>query len=298
MGGFGAMSYAARHPDLFAAAASFSGAVDTNTPPVVGRAFIDALSALDGAPPGSLWGAPATQEVRWRGHNPWDLAQNLRGLSLALHTGNGQAGGPFGGGPNDFLETAVHAESVSLHQRLAALGIPHLWDDYGPGGHLWPYWRRDLAQTLPLVMATFAHPPAPPSRVDFTAIEPDYGAYGWQVRLDRPVLEFSSLRDASHDGFVLSGSGSATVTTPRGFHGNYAISVAPQNGPPQFERLHADRSGRLEIAVPLGPPNPYQQYTPQALIAGTRVFRTTVRISRGAVGKQAPSRAPATELRR
>src|SRR4051794_37734841 len=29
MGGFGAMSYASRHPDLFVAAASFSGAVDT-----------------------------------------------------------------------------------------------------------------------------------------------------------------------------------------------------------------------------------------------------------------------------
>ena len=35
MGGFGALSYAARHPDLFVAAASFSGAVDTNDPRVV-----------------------------------------------------------------------------------------------------------------------------------------------------------------------------------------------------------------------------------------------------------------------
>src|SRR5438128_1855963 len=30
MGGFGAMTYAAKHPDLFAAAGSFSGAVDTD----------------------------------------------------------------------------------------------------------------------------------------------------------------------------------------------------------------------------------------------------------------------------
>src|SRR3954462_15224531 len=34
MGGFTAMSYAARHPDRFGAAASFSGAVDTNDPEV------------------------------------------------------------------------------------------------------------------------------------------------------------------------------------------------------------------------------------------------------------------------
>ena len=30
MGGFGAFSYAARHPDLFTAAASFSGGLDLN----------------------------------------------------------------------------------------------------------------------------------------------------------------------------------------------------------------------------------------------------------------------------
>jgi hypothetical protein len=119
------------------------------------------------------------------------------------------------------------------------------------------------------------------------------------VSLDRPVLEFSSLTGASKEGFTLSGSGSATVTTPRGFHGNYAVSLDPRDGPPQVERLHADRSGRLQIAVPLGPPNPFQQFTPQAQIAGTRVFSTEVRISRGAVGKQgSASMAPAAKLGR
>src|SRR5206468_9699510 len=34
MGGFSAMSYAVRHPDLFAAASSYSGATDTNNPKV------------------------------------------------------------------------------------------------------------------------------------------------------------------------------------------------------------------------------------------------------------------------
>ena len=62
MGGFGAMSYAARHPDLFGAAASFSGAVDTNNPLDI---------AITGDEP---FGPRATQEIRWRGHNPTDLA--------------------------------------------------------------------------------------------------------------------------------------------------------------------------------------------------------------------------------
>ena len=31
----------------------------------------------------------------------------------------------------------------------SAIGIAHTWDDYGPGSHTWPYWTRDLKQTLP-----------------------------------------------------------------------------------------------------------------------------------------------------
>ena len=38
---------------------------------------------------------------------------------------------------------------MRLHERLRALGIRHTWDDYGAGTHDWPYWRRDLRETLP-----------------------------------------------------------------------------------------------------------------------------------------------------
>src|SRR4051794_11181721 len=96
MGGFGAMSYAARHPDLFSSASSWSGAVDTNTPGA--GHVIDAIAGLDGGVPGSLWGVRETEEVRWRGHNPWDLAANLRGMTLSVRSGNGEPGGPYGGG--------------------------------------------------------------------------------------------------------------------------------------------------------------------------------------------------------
>ena len=46
MGGFGAMSYAARHPDLFAAAGSFSGALNPTYGPGYGQAFVTLASAL------------------------------------------------------------------------------------------------------------------------------------------------------------------------------------------------------------------------------------------------------------
>ena len=54
MGGFGTFTYASRHPDLFTAALSLSGAVDTGIPPGVGPGIIDSISASDGGPPGSL----------------------------------------------------------------------------------------------------------------------------------------------------------------------------------------------------------------------------------------------------
>jgi S-formylglutathione hydrolase FrmB len=35
-----------------------------------------------------------------------------------------------------------------MHAKLDQLRIPHVYDDYGPGVHDWPYWARDLERTL------------------------------------------------------------------------------------------------------------------------------------------------------
>ena len=270
MGGFGAMSYAARHPDLFQAAASFSGAVDTNTPPQAASAIIDGIAGLDGGLPGSLFGLRATDEVRWRGHNPWDLAVNLKPLSLTLRTGNGEAGGPYGsGGPTDPIEPVVHAMGVSLHERFDDLKIAHVWDDYGPGGHAWPYWNRDLTETLPSLMAAVTTAKRP-ARVTYTSIEPRFGAYGWTVDLDRKVLEFATLSRAARDGFTVTGTGRGTVTTPPLFRPRALYLVAGR-------RTRADAGGRLRASVDLGPADTVQEYTPAA--PAGRVT-ATVKISR------------------
>ncbi|MBA3261667.1 MAG: esterase family protein [Thermoleophilaceae bacterium] len=278
MGGFGTFSYAARHPDLFTSALSLSGAVDTSTPPGVAPEIIDSISAADGGPPGSLWGPRATQEVRWRAHNPWDLAENLRGLALWLRTGNGQPGGPFGGGPDlDITEVGVAAQAFTVHQRLRELGIPHVFDDYGPGHHLWAYWNRGLRQTLPAIMARLRGGSRPPAKMTFTAAEPSYAAYGWGVRVKRPAMEFSRLAKAGRRGFSLSGSGSATVSTARLFVPRHAYRIVLHTPKGLVRRsLSASARGRLRISVPLGPGNPGQQFTAGAT---TRVFKTTVTIA-------------------
>ncbi len=263
MGGFGAMSYAARHPDHFAAAASFSGAVDTNNA---------GIAAVVGQ---AAYGPRRTQEVRWRAHNPWDLAPNLRGLKLVLRTGNGRPGGPFSGGDADAIEQVVHSASSSLHDRLRLLRIGHVWEDHGPGEHTWPYWRRDLRRTLPQLMHSFARPPAPPAAVTHRAVEPAYEVFGWRVRLQRPALEFSELRDATLDGFTVRGGGTATVTTPRHYRPGARVRVVVRSAGQVLRRqvVAAGPSGRLRVRVALGPGNRRQQYAPGAV---THVYRVAV----------------------
>jgi S-formylglutathione hydrolase FrmB len=135
MGGFGALSYAARHPRTFAAAASFSGALEIGS--------------------SAAWGPRNGNEARWRAHLPISLAARLRSLALVeLRTGDGRPGpldrrGTHPGCQPCQVERFLLPSNVRLHRRLRALGIRHTWDDYGPGTHDWPYWRRDLRETLP-----------------------------------------------------------------------------------------------------------------------------------------------------
>ena len=292
-GGFGTMSYAGRHPDLFVAAASFSGALDTNTPPVVAGKAIDGLAAQDGGVPGSLFGLRETEEVRWRGHNPWDLAENLRPLSLVVRAGNGMAGGEFGGGgPTDpggfFLERATHDMSVSFHERLVALDIDHVWDDYGAGTHSYPYWIDGLSKALPVFMDAFDEHRDDPAAFAYRSIEPAYDVFGWRVALDRPVVEFSELA-TNATGFVLRGSGSATVTTAPRFVPNqpYDVQLTRSDGSQEQRLVRADRSGRLTLDVPLGAANAVQQmFLPTHESPLTTVYETQVNI--------APARGAAT----
>jgi S-formylglutathione hydrolase FrmB len=276
MGGHGAMSYAARHPDLFASATSWSGAVNTNRPAV--------WPLVEGTTDSSVWGRRAADEVRWRGHNAWDLAANLRGLALTLRTGNGAPGGPDGG-LGDPVEFEVHEMGAEMHDRLTGLKIPHVWDDYGPGGHTWFYWQRGLRQLVADLPGVFADPPAPPARVDIRRIEPDWSVYGWRVRIDRPALEWSELAGAGRTGFRLRGSGTGNVTTAPLYAARRPVRVTAKTaaGQVQRRRVRAGRDCRLRLRVPLGAGNAYQQYRAESVATGgNRMYTSRVRIGRAA----------------
>lgn len=253
-GGFGAISLAARNPDLFAFAASFSGAVDIVGNPFVG-AVIGAEAVADGAQPTAPFGERVANEIVWRAHNPVDLAANLRGMRLVVDTGNGQPG-PYDrpGAPPDVIEQQVHSMSESFHARLEALGIAHRYDDYGPGTHSWSYWQRDLREALPAMMRTFrrAEPPARP--FVYTSAEDPYRAYGWRVTVDRPAQEFSTLAGAGRHGFEFTGRGEVLVRTaslyrPRSRH---TVTIYGE----RRSVIRADGRGRLEIEFPLAGARP------------------------------------------
>ena len=173
MGGFGAMTYAARHPDRFVAAASFSGAVDTNIP---GPARRRARAPRTAARPASVCGPRATEEVRWRAHNPWDLAENLRGAApRAARAATASAGElderPGAARPGRGVDVRAVGQPARALRR--ARGSPHVWDDYGNGhAHAGRTGRASCGGRSPSFMRVLADPPAPPARVTYTAVEP------------------------------------------------------------------------------------------------------------------------------
>jgi esterase/lipase superfamily enzyme len=286
-GGFCSMSYPARHPDLFSVALAYSGAPDIADDPTVApgaTAIINATEiALDHVPPNSMFGDRVTNEVNWRAHDPATLANNLRATKLYLYTGNG-APGPLDAFPPNpgavAIEGAVWRDNEAFQTRLHSLGIPSFYDDYGPGTHAWPYWARDLRWSIGPLMADFAHPAPPPSAITYTSAEPSYAVYGWKVTTHRTAREFSTLERARCSGFALAGSGSATVLTPVCLRPStrYRVTLSGDRVPARALTLRTRRDGRLALDVPLGPSNPYQQYTAQATVAGTAVYTTRVQI--------------------
>ncbi len=286
-GGFCSTSYPARHPDKFIVSLSFSGAPDIAYDTAARGPSTSIINftetAYDHVPADSMFGPRTSNEINWATHDPATLASNLRGIDLILYTGNGHPG-PFDAPPvSGFasgIETLVHEDTLAFHARLQALGIPSYFDDYGPGTHSFPYWAHDLEQSIGRVMADFSHPPRPPARVTYTIADARYSVFGWTVSMHRRAEEFSTLQNASARGFELSGSGSATVLSRRFYRprAGYRVTLRGRRNH-RSTIVVARRDGRLGIEVPLGPSNRFQQYTAAALIAGTRVYQTTVTVA-------------------
>lgn len=170
MGGFGAMSYASRHPGFYDAAASYSGFLHTTMPGMA--RLLQATIANAGLDPDALWGDPLAQRGIWAAHDPYLHAENLRGTALYVSAAAGKRGeydsdllerlsGTLDAeNPVNYtrvtalqsaLETASYIESRSFVNRLEMLGIPVTTHFELEGLHRWPYWEDALHDSWPLL---------------------------------------------------------------------------------------------------------------------------------------------------
>lgn len=152
MGGFGAASYAARHPGMFRAVAAFSSPLTMTAP--FAQTVVTVSLALQGFDRGALWGDPVLQAEIWAAHDPYTLAPNLVDIPVFVSCGNGNPG-PLDppGRPADGLESAAYDSVRAFADHLVGLGGDVTVDLYGDGTHSWPYWEQELHRALPMLLA-------------------------------------------------------------------------------------------------------------------------------------------------
>jgi len=137
MGGFGALSYAARHPGFFKAAASYSGVVH----PLGDVELVQGIARDEGEDPDALWGDPQAQRAVWAAHDPTEQAARLRGTRLFVSIGN-----------TGLIERSLRPGNDALRTALRRAGVPATLHFYAHGTHDWPYWQRELHRSLPLLL--------------------------------------------------------------------------------------------------------------------------------------------------
>ncbi|MFI6292589.1 alpha/beta hydrolase [Nonomuraea sp. NPDC050790] len=137
MGGQGAMLYAAKGG--FKAAASFSGAVHILADGVPQAVMAGTTLGCVGTDWKRIWGDPDRERANWRAHNPYDQAENLRGVRLYVAAGGG-----------DLVEDLAARAARAFTGRLRDLDIPVTTHFYR-GGHHHTFWQRELRRAYPML---------------------------------------------------------------------------------------------------------------------------------------------------
>jgi S-formylglutathione hydrolase FrmB len=243
MGGFGAMVYAARHPDLFATAFAFSGAVDNSIGADAQAKAFELAHDRFNTPTTDVWGEYRSHQANWAGHNPPDLATNLQWTDVELVTGSGIP--RIGDRPETVpVEAGVLLLTTSFHAALVRAGVEHEWRTTTFGTHDWHYWEDDLHDTLPALLASLADPPAAPEAFDYRSTEEAFAVWGWAFEVHRAEDGFVDLADVSTAGLTAAGAGTLDVVTPPCFVPGASYLVGETT-------TVAGDDGRLRFAVTL-----------------------------------------------
>ncbi|MET9981059.1 alpha/beta hydrolase [Streptomyces rochei] len=152
MGGQGALLYAARHPGMFKATASYSGSAHPLLNDESVNRILGFFAGQDNDPL-RVWGDPVAQRRIWKAHDPFHLAKRLRSIPVYLSCGDGTTGPLDAPGAVSALETDFNRQNHALAEELRRVGARHLTTNfYGPGTHVWAYWERELHASLPMLL--------------------------------------------------------------------------------------------------------------------------------------------------
>ncbi|WTL36219.1 alpha/beta hydrolase-fold protein [Nocardia sp. NBC_01503] len=203
MGGTAAMTLAGRNPGFARYAASYSGWLTTTTlgmPQAIQYSMRDA----GGFESDAMWGP--LNDAEWGTHDPYALAEHLKGVSLYVSSGSGLAG------PNDIpsgipgvstnwagmaLEVLSRVSSLQFVAKLNKLSIP-VQVNYRPSGtHSWPYWDFEMRQSWPQAAAALGVEAAKPECASAGAILPVALAKSWLGECLTP--EFAVAGGAAQD---------------------------------------------------------------------------------------------------
>ncbi len=153
MGGTAAMNLAGRNPGLMKYVASYSGLLTTTTLGMP-QAITFANKDAGGFDAGAMWGPPGSPE--WDAHDPYLLADKLKGVSMYVSSGSGLAGShdQLGEVPlmsenwaGTGLEILSRLSTQNFVAKLEKLAIP-VQANYRPAGtHTWPYWDFEMRQS-------------------------------------------------------------------------------------------------------------------------------------------------------
>ncbi|MEE2030774.1 alpha/beta hydrolase-fold protein [Rhodococcus chondri] len=185
MGGTAAMFLPARNPGFFQFAGSLSGILTTTTlgmPEAIKYAMQDA----GGFDSEAMWGTPGGEG--WEAHDPYLLADKLKGVSLYVSSGSGSTGPydqPSGvpGVSTNYagmgLEILSRLTSQAFATKLNKLGIPAQIVYRPSGTHAWPYWEFELHQLWPQLANTLGVEVTGPDCAAAGAIGDTAAANGW-----------------------------------------------------------------------------------------------------------------------
>lgn len=255
MGGFGALSYASRHPDLFSAVIASSPASDNRFLEPVTPTVLTGLTAFQGSPPDALWGNFVRDEVRWRAHNPLDLAPNLEQTPIYLSVGNGLPG-PLDSVtdpnfvPMAVLEGALYTMNVGYSNRFEQLGITPVGQDLGrPGSHIIEYAHAALERWLPEVVEILQSDPVDLSRsFTYRSAEDHFSVWGWTFEVERSEPAFLDI-GVSGETVAVNGTGQLRIVTPAQYSpgSSYRLEIVGRG----TVDVVADDLGRLSFDLDL-----------------------------------------------